>query len=151
MTPRFSNPNTNIHTAMKTQLKIFSVILCAACALSLPAQLIDSPKPEPTSAELAAQSVVDAVNSEITRRVNLHQVCWSTIWKNEREGTTPAAVLAALGTRAALVFAFAGENIDHIDRCAKIVGKTRADFIKDEDCIPPLAFTVHADGRVTLD
>lgn len=130
------------------------IILAAAAVVTLMsahAQLIESAKPVPTNAELAAQSVIDAVNNEITRRVNVHKVCWTTIWHNEREGATPSAVLAALGTRAALVFAFASENLEHIDRCAQIVGKTRADFISDADCIPPLAYTAHADGTITLD
>jgi|GEM_PF-3348497 len=132
---------------------LFSVTLSAlmlGSILSSQAQLIDSPKPEPTSAELAAQSVVDAVNGEITRRVNIHKVCWETIWTNERPGATPAAVLAALEKKAGLIFEFASENIDHIDRIARMVGKTRADFITDEDCVPPMAFTVHADGTVTI-
>lgn len=135
--------------------KLAGYILAATSAvltlISAHAQLIETAKPEPTSAELAAQGVVDAVNAEIVHRVKVHQICWETIWKNPREGATPAAVLAALGTRAALIFAFASENLDHIDRCAKIVGKSRADFIADADCIPPLAFTVHQDGRATLD
>lgn len=136
---------------MKTHLNLFAACILTACALSLHAQLIETVKPEPTAAELAAQSVVDAVNNEITRRVNVHKVCWDTIWRNTREGATPAAVLAALGSKAVLVFSFASENLDHIDRCAKLVGKTRADFIKDADCIPPLAYTAHADGTITLD
>lgn len=135
---------------MKHHLIGLIFVALTAFILSPYAQLIETAKPEPTTAELAAQSVVDSVNAEIVHRVKVHQTCWETIWKNTRPGATPAAVLAALGQRAALIFAFAGENIEHIDRCAKIVGKTRADFIKDEDCIPPLAFTVHADGRVTL-
>lgn len=134
---------------MKTALTILATFTLAIAALH--AQLIESAKPVPTSAELAAQSVVDAVNSEITRRVNIHTVCWNTIWKNEREGATPAAVLAALGSKAVLVFSFASENLDHIDRCARLVGKTRADFIPDADCIPPLPYTAHADGTITLD
>lgn len=134
--------------------KLTGYILAAAAVLTLisaHAQLIDTAKPEQTSAELAAQSVVDAVNAEILHRMKVHETCWQTIWANQRDGATPAAVLAALGTRAALIFAFASENIDHIGRIAQLVGKTRADFIKDEDCVPPAAFTVHADGRVTLD
>lgn len=134
--------------------RLAGIILAAAAIatlMSAHAQLIDTPKPMPTSAELAAQSVVDAVNNEITRRVNVHKVCWDTIWKNEREGASPAAVLAALGTKAVLVFSFASENLDHIDRCARLVGKTRADFIADADCIPPLPYTPHADGTITLD
>lgn len=130
------------------------IIIAAAAVLTLisaHAQLIETAKPEPTAAELAAQSIVEVVNAEITHRVKVHQNCWEMIWKNQREGATPAAVLAALGTKAALIFAFAGENLENIERCAQIVGKTRADFISDADCIPPLAFTVHADGKVTLD
>ena len=132
---------------------IFAVAFSAfilGSILTSQAQLIETAKPEPTAAELAAQSVIDAVNAEITHRVKVHQTSWDTIWKNARPGATPAAVLAALGTKAGLIFAFASENLDHIDRCAKIVGKTRADFIRDKDCIPPLAFTVHANGTVTL-
>lgn len=135
--------------------KLTGIIIAASAALVLISahaqQLIDAPKVEPTAAELAAQSVVEAVNAEILHRVKIHEICWSTIWTNERPGATPAAVLAALGTRAALIFAFASENIDHIERVAALVGKTRADFIKDEDCVPPAAFTMHQDGRVTLD
>lgn len=127
------------------------IIIAAVTLSSAVAQLIDTPKPEPTSAELAAQSIVDAVNAEIMHRIAVHRVCFDTIWKNERPGATPAAVLAKLGTKAALIFGFASENLAHIDRCAQMVGKTRADFIADADCTPPVAFTVHADGTVTLD
>ena len=133
--------------------KLTGIIIAAAAVITLisaHAQLIETAKPEPTAAELAAQSVVDAVNDEILHRVKIHQTCWQTIWKNDRPGATPAAVLAALGTKAGLIFAFASENLDHIDRCAKMVGKTRVDFISDADCIPPMAYTVHADGTVTI-
>lgn len=136
---------------MKRNFLSLILIATVLLAVSGTAQLIETSKPAPTAAELAAQSVVEAMNAEILHRVKIHEICWNTIWKNERPGATPAAVLAALGTKAGLIFAFASENIDHIDRIAKLVGKTRADFIKDEDCVPPAAFTVHADGRVTLD
>lgn len=126
-------------------LTVFTLIIGV-----LHAQLIAVTATPPTAAELAAQSVIDAVNAEITHRVKVHELCWETIWQNPRPGATPAAVLAALGTKAGLIFAFASENLDHIARCAQLVGKTRADFIADEDCIPPLAFTLQSDGRVTL-
>ena len=112
--------------------------------------LIDTSTNQPTAAELAAQSIIEAVNAEILRRVANHQVCFQTLWHNDRPGATPAAVLAALGTKAALIFAVASENVEHISRCAQLVGKTRADFITGADCIPPLAFTLQSDGRVTL-
>jgi len=114
-----------------------------------PAKLIEPPSSAPSAAKLVAQDLVDMVNDEITRRVMSHQIGFAKIWRNEK--ATAAESLAELGTRAALVFAFASENIDHIDRCARMVGKKRSDFIRDEDCIPPLPFTVHADGTVTLD
>ena len=136
---------------MKHNLTLLISAAVAICAIGISsAQLIETPKPAPTNAELAAQSIIDSVNAEITHRVKVHQVCWDTLWKNQREGVTPAAVLAALGVKAGLVFGFASENLDHIDRCAKLVGKTRADFIPDADCVPPVAFTVNSDGTVTL-
>ena len=133
-----------------TLTRIASVMLASFLIGIASAQLIDTPKPAPTSAELAAQSIIDSINDEIMHRVKQHQACWETLWRNQREGVTPAAVLAALGVKAGLVFGFASENLDHIDRCAKLVGKTRADFIADADCIPPVAFTLHNDGTVTL-
>lgn len=133
---------------MKLALITLAVFTLAIAALH--AQLIAPAITSPTTAELAAQSVIDAVNAEIIQRVKVHQICWQTIWQNQRPGATPAAVLSALGTKAALVFAFANENLEHIGRCAQMVGKTRADFISDADCIPPLPFTVQSDGRVTL-
>jgi hypothetical protein len=116
----------------------------------LHAQLVPTTQQQPTAAELAAQSITDALNSEITHRVAVHKVCFDTLWRNQREGATPAAILAALGTNAKLVFQIASENLAHISNCAALIGKARADFISDEDCTPPVAFTIHADGTVTL-
>lgn len=131
---------------MKTPLYLLITI---AFSTVIHGQLIDSIKPDPSAGEEAAQSVLDSVNSELLRRCNVHRASFDLIWRNRK--ATPSQVLATLGTRAGLVFAFAHENLDHIDRCAKIVGKTRADFISDADCIPPLAFTAHADGTITID
>jgi hypothetical protein len=117
----------------------------------LHAQLIESASaPPPTAAKLAAESIVAAINNEITHRVAVHKIAFDTLWKNTREGATPAAILEQLGTSAVLVFQFSRENLDHIDRCAKLVGKTRADFLSDAECTPPHELVYHADGRVTL-
>lgn len=123
------------------------ILSCSSCF----AQLIATPEsPLPTAAELAAESIIDAINAEIDHRVKVHKVAFETLWRNTREGATPEAILLKLGTKAALVLQFAGENIDHIDRCAKLVGKTRADFIPDADCVPPRELVFHSDGTVTL-
>lgn len=133
---------------MKLLLTTIAVFTFATAALH--AQLIESAKPEPTTAELAAQSIIDSINSEIEHRVAVHKTCFETLWKNPREGATPAAILAQLGTKAALVFQFSRENLDHIDRCAKLVGKTRADFITDAECTPPVELVFNANGTVTI-
>lgn len=128
---------------------LITSILAATCLLSsASAQLIEPPASTPTPAQQVAQDLAALVNQEITRRVMVHQIAFAKIWRNEN--ATAAESLAALGNKAALIFGFASENLDHIDRCAKMVGKTRADFIPDADCVPPLAFTVHADGTVTI-
>ena len=133
---------------MKLFISIFAVYSLAFGLLQ--AQLIGTAPTPPTTAELAAQSVIDTLNAEIDHRVKVHKTLMDTVWRNQRDGATPAAILAALGTNAKLVFALADENLTNIGNCAVLVGKTRADFIADEDCIPPLAFTMHNDGTVTL-
>ena len=113
-------------------------------------QLIDIPTPTLTAAELAAQSVIDSINAEINHRVEIHRTCFDTIWNNQREGATPAAVLAAMGPRAALVFAFADANLQHINACAQLVGKTLNDFLAPSEYTPPQEVTINNDGTVTL-
>ena len=123
------------------------ILLLALIALPCSAQLIATADPAPpNAAELAADSIIDAINNEIAHRVSVHKVAFETLWKNTREG----AILLKLGAKATLVLQFASENIDHIDRCARLVGKTRADFIIDADCIPPRELVFHQNGTVTL-
>ena len=83
----------------------------------LHAQLIESAAPPPTASQIAAESIIEAINGEIKHRVAVHRIAFETLWKNTREGATPAAILEKLGTKAALVFQFSRENIDNIDRC----------------------------------
>lgn len=116
----------------------------------LHAQLIESAAPPPTASQIAAESIIEAINGEIKHRVAVHRIAFETLWKNTREGATPAAILEKLGTKAALVFQFSRENLDHIDRCTKLVGKTRADFLSDDECTPPRELIFHANGTVTL-
>lgn len=129
-----------------------ALILAITLATSaLRGQLIESPSAStPTSAQLAAESIVDAINAEIKHRVDVHRVCFDTLWRNAREGATPAAILQELGARAGQVFQFSNENLQHIQRCAELVGKTRADFIADADCTPPVELVFHTDGTVTI-
>jgi hypothetical protein len=132
-------------------MKLTALIIAAFAMTALHAQLIDTPAAQPApAAKVAAESIIDAINGEIKHRVAVHKVAFETLWKNTREGATPAAILEHLGTSAVLVFQFSRENLEHIDRCAKLVGKTRADFLTDAECTPPLELLYHADGRVTI-
>lgn len=126
-----------------------TLLLCFPVIAS--AQLIESPAaPPPSASQLAAESIIDSINAEIKHRVAVHRIAFETLWKNTREGATPEAILAALGTKASLVFQFSRENLEHIDRCAKLVGKTHADFLSDAECTPPRELVFHANRTVTL-
>jgi hypothetical protein len=132
-------------------MKLLILAVFALAITALHAQLIESASPPPpTAAKLAAESIIDAINSEIKHRVAIHKIAFETLWHNPREGATPSAILQHLGTTAALVFQFSRENLDHIDRCAKLVGKTRADFLSDAECTPPYELVFHANGTVTI-
>lgn len=126
------------------------LLLLTLCASLSHAQLIPTTDAQAPTAKLAAESIIDAINGEIKHRVAVHKIAFETLWKNTRDGATPAAILEQFGTSAVLVFQFSRENLDHIDRCAKLVGKTRADFLSDAECTPPHELVYHADGRVTI-
>ena len=126
------------------------LLLLTLCASLSHAQLIPTTNAQAPTAKLAAESIIDAINGEIKHRVAVHKIAFETVWKNTRDWATPAAILEQLGTSAVLVFRFSRENLDHIDRCAKLVGKSRADFLSDAECTPPHALVYHADGRVTI-
>jgi hypothetical protein len=130
-------------------MKLIAILLLISTAAAS-AQLIDTAKPEPSKAQLAADSIVDAINNEITHRVAVHKTAWETLWKNEREGATPEAILAAMGDKAALVFAFSRANLEHIAACAKLVGKAPTDFLPAEYWSSPREITFHKDGSASL-
>lgn len=125
--------------------------LFAVLTLSLShAQLIDVPSSSPPASQLAAESIIEAINGEIKHRVSVHQIAWETLWQNTRPGATPEAILSQLGTKAALVFQFSRENLEHITRCAALVGKQPTDFIDAKYLATPHELTFHSDGTVTL-
>lgn len=134
---------------MKHSLRILAAFTLAIAALH--AQLIDTaPPPEKPAAQLAAESIIDAINSEIKHRVAVHKTAWETLWQNDRPGATPEAILSAMGNKAALVFAFSRANLEHIAACAQLVGKTPVDFIEAKYLQTPRQIVLHADGTVTL-
>lgn len=137
-------------TTMKNPHILLAIFAILALTLSH-AQLIDTATAQPPPAsQLAAESIIEAINAEIKHRVSVHQIAWETLWLNARPGATPEAILAQLGTNAALVFQFSRENLEHITRCAALVGKQPTDFIEAKYLRSPRELVHHADGRVTL-
>lgn len=132
---------------MKTLL-LFSILL--SLSANLPAQLIDTAAPPPPASKLAADSIIEAINSEIKHRVEVHKIAWETLWENNRDGATPEAILEQMGTKAALMFAFSKANLEHIAACAALVGKQPTDFIAAKYLSSPRELVIHADGTVTL-
>ncbi len=127
------------------------LLILAALAGSASAQLFTSPAPvEKPRPQQFAEHLTQMIDAELKHRIAVHRDAFTSIWLNGSAGPTASEVFAALGTNAALVCAVADENLTHIDRLAKLIGKTRADFIPDAECIPPMSITVNSDGTVTL-
>lgn len=133
---------------MKTH-RIITLAIVLAFTPAAQSQLIDTAKPQSTAARLAADSIIESINAEITHRVSVHKVAWETLWENTREGATPDSVLAEFGTKARLVFAFSKANLEHIKACAEIVGKQPTDFLPAKYWSSPRTLVFHADGTVT--
>lgn len=126
-----------------------TIIILLAFAASLHAQLIESTLTPDNLATTAAERIVTRINGELERRVAMHRELFTAIWSDPL-GAPPETILAKLGAKASLVFALSAENLRHIDACAKLVGKTRQDFLPDSLVTPPRELVHHADGRVTL-
>lgn len=109
--------------------------------------------PIPGQSEPAAvpkmRALVDTLESELTHLASVHQNLFNKLWNDP--DSTPAENLAALGDRAGNVMALATLNVQNIAAMAPLFNKTLADYLQPEDYTPPLAFTVHDDGTVTLD
>lgn len=130
------------------QLAVFAGIILAG--LCLAQELIPTtPPPEKTAAEKIADSIVETLNGEIKHRVEVHKQLVDVLWHDER--ATPDAILAALGTKAKLLFQVSAANKAHLTTLAALVGKSIDDFLPAEYQTPPLAFTIHNDGTVTID
>ena len=111
-------------------------------------QLIDiQPSPSIPPAQVIAQHMLHRVNASLAERVHEHKAGFRAFWDSPE---APDDILAAMGDKAAIMLATAGENVDHIGRLAAIVGKTVEDFLPAEHWQPRREFVVAQDGTVTL-
>ena len=107
---------------------------------------LTKPEPEP-QAKRIANELLEGVNTEMQRRVATHRVSFGAFWNSP---VPPDDILSAMGQNAILFLAAAGENVDHIQRIASVIGKTVLDFLPACWWQPRRAFQPQADGTVTL-
>ncbi len=106
----------------------------------------ETSKPLP---QVLAETLLLRLNTELAARARAHTQSYADFWDNAL--VTPDQILEAMGSRAALWLACAGESVDHIGRLASLVGKSVADFIPQENFAPRRAFVMGDGGRVTLE
>lgn len=99
------------------------------------------------SKEIASGLLRD-INAEATRRAGLHRDSFNAFWHSKE--ATPQQICEQMGPRAALFFAIASANVQHIAAVAQIAGKTLGDFLKPEEYVPPKTVTINQDGTATI-
>lgn len=102
--------------------------------------------PEPQATRIANEMLA-SVNTEVQRRVDIHRVSFGAFWNSP---VPPDDILAAMGLNAGIFLATAGENVEHVQRLAAIIGKTVLDFLPAHWWMPRRTFIPAADGTVTL-
>lgn len=105
---------------------------------------------EPTRnvANEIAVNLLRDINNEATRRASLHRDSFNAFWHSTE--ATPQQICAQMGPQAALFFAIASANVQHIAAVAQIAGRTLGDFLKPEEYVPPQTVTINQDGTATI-
>lgn len=109
--------------------------------------LIPKSTTPPTLAEGIVDKMIDDMNDELTRRVQVHKRNFTSFWD---ESVTPDELLVTMGNRAQLILASAGENIDHIGRLAAIAGVELDELLPPSMWQPRRAFIPGPNGTMTL-
>ena len=100
------------------------------------------------AARTAVRELFQSVHDELIRRAAIHKGGFRKVW---RSGThTAAAFFAEAGPQGVLFMQVAGTNVAHIAAVATMIGKTLHDYLQPEDYVPPIAYTAHADGTITI-
>ena len=106
--------------------------------------------PEPTepTARTAVRKLFLTPHEQLVHLSDIHRDGFASVW---RSGThTAAEFFAEAGTQGVLFMQVAGTNVAHIAAVANMIGRTLHDYLQPEDYVPPLAYTAHADGTITL-
>jgi hypothetical protein len=126
-----------------------SAIATAQTAPTTPATqpALVTPPTVDQSSQIAA-ALVQRVNGEMFRRVQVTEAVWNFVWNNK--SATPDAIVAKLGNQAGLVFGLAQENVAHISRAAALAGQPLSAYLPAQYQTTPRTVTVNSDGTVTL-
>ena len=108
------------------------------------------PPPEETPAERAVRESFSETAEEKERRIAFHQRTFQRVW-GENNGYTPAQFFAAAGPQGVRFMQIGGASKDHLAALAAIEGKTLDDYLSPEEYDPPLPYTAHPDGTITID
>lgn len=134
--------------------KLITALAVALTALVAAQELIPTAAPETkTPAQVVAESLIDGMNGALKSRIDSRRVLWETTWENPR--ATPHEIVAALGNKAALIFASAGLEADMLAQIAAARGVTVAQLIGAANVktltVPAgWAATLNQDGTVSL-
>jgi len=107
-----------------------------------------TPPPAREAQDDIADEFCTQINAEFGRRIEEHKRLWAVLWLNP--SATPAQIVAALGPRAAGIFAASRANVQHLAACAALAGGDLASIGLADFVQPPLEVTIHPDGTVTL-
>jgi hypothetical protein len=95
--------------------------------------------------ERAAREILQQMTQAGVDFVNSHQWCFQRLWHST--DATPEQILAKIGTRAVELFQRGGDGVEFV--LGVHSGRPIATMTPDE-YTPPLEYTAHADGTITL-
>lgn len=105
-------------------------------------------EPSRNIANEIALGLLQDINNEAIRRAGLHRDSFNAFWHSTE--ATPQQICQQMGPQAALFFAIASANVQHIAAVAQIAGKTLGDFLKPEEYVSPQTVTINQDGTATI-
>lgn len=111
----------------------------------MPQNLIPAPDEAVTPAQVAAKQILTRMHAVAAECLSGHQECFNALWNNHT--ASPAEILNALGSHAASVFSRGADLVRFL--LGADTGHPVAS-LEQSEYIPPVAYTPHPDGTVTL-
>jgi len=93
----------------------------------------------------AAREILQRMTQAGVDFVNAHQWCFERLWHSE--DATPQQILAKIGPRALELFL---RGRDGVDFATGVHNGRPIASMEPEEYTPPVAYTVHGDGTITI-